>query len=108
MIIGRKDLPHKIILNSKVYSSNKETLCGLLLDRALNLEGQIIFLGKEHFKKNSLARLRSYLTLDQRKFLFNSGIKSKFSYCLLIWMYNLHNHTLYNVHEEHILRKYFE
>ena len=47
------------------------------------------------------ARLKNYLTSDQRNLLLNSAIKSQFTYCPLIWMFTSRylNNELNNIHE---------
>ena len=52
-------------------------------------------------KRNVLARLSNYLTLDQRNLLRNSVIKFQFTYCSLIWKLTpcYLNNTLNNIYE---------
>ena len=89
MVIGTKNLPHKIMPNNnEIDSSNEETLFGILLARKLNFESHIGSLCRKAGQKiNAQARLKNYLTLHQRNFLFNSVMKSQFTYCPLIWMF---------------------
>ena len=88
MVIGSRDLSYKIMLNySKVTSSNEEKLLGIFLDSKLNFESHIAssLCRKADQKISALARLKNYLTSDQRNLLLNSVIKSQFTYCPLIW-----------------------
>ena len=103
MVIGCRDLLHEIMLNNnKITSSNEEKLLGIFLDSKLNFESHITSLCRKAGQKiNALARLKNYLTLDQRNLLLNSVIKSQFTYCPLIWMFTSHylNNALNNIHE---------
>ena len=103
MVIGSRDLSHEIMLNNKkITSSNEEKLLGIFLDSKLNFESHIGSLcRKAGQKRSALARLKNYLTSDQRNLLLNSVIKSQFTYCPLIWMFTSRylNNALNNVHE---------
>ena len=103
MVIGSRDLSHEIMLNNnKITSSNEEKLLGIFLDSKLNFESHIGSLCRKADQKiSALARLKNYLTSDQRNLLLNSVIKSQFTYCPLIWMFtSCHlNNALNNVHE---------
>ena len=97
MVIGSRDLSHKILLNNnKITSSSEEKLLGIFLDSKLNFESQIrSFCRKTGQKINALSRLKNYLTSDKRNLLLNSAIKS------LIWMFTSPylNNALNNIHE---------
>ena len=77
MVIGSRDLSHEIKLNnSKITSSNEEKLLGIFPDSKPNSESHIACLSRKAGQKiNALARLKNYLTSDQRKLLLNSVIK---------------------------------
>ena len=53
-------------------------------------------------KINALPRLKNYLILDQRNFLFNSVIKSQFTFCPLILIFTSRclNNLSNNIHEQ--------
>ena len=89
MVIDSRDLSHEIMLNdNKITSSNEEKLLGIFLDSKLNFESHIGSLCRKAGQKiSALARLKNYLTSDQRNLLLNSVIKSQFTYCPLIWMF---------------------
>ena len=93
MVIGIKDLLHKIMLNNnKITSFNKEKLLVILLDSKLNFESCIIkscisLLKKAGQNINALLRLKNSLAFDQINLLLNSVIKSQFTCCPLIWMF---------------------
>ena len=103
MVIGSRDLSHEIMLNNnKITSSNEEKLLGIFLDSKLNFESHIGSLCRKAGQKiSALARLKNYLTSDQRNLLLNSVIKSQFTYCPLIWMFTSRylNNALNNIHE---------
>ena len=103
MVIGSRDLSHEIMLNNnKITSSNEEKLLGIFLDSKLNFESHIGSLCRKAGQKiSALARLKNYLTSDQRNLLLNSVIKSQFTYCPLIWMFTSRylSNALNNIHE---------
>ena len=103
MVIGSRDLSHEIMLNNnKITSSNEEKLLGIFLDSKLNFESHIGSLCRKAGQKiSALARLKNYLTSNQRNLLLNSVIKSQFTYCPLIWMFTSRylNNALNNIHE---------
>ena len=86
MVISNKKLSHEVMLNHhEVTSSNEGKLLCILLDSKLNFKSHIVSLCRKADQKiNVLAGLRNYLKSDQRNLLFNSVIKSNFSYCSLI------------------------
>ena len=89
MVIGSRDLSREIMLNNnKITSSNEKKLLGIFLDSKLNFERNIGSLCRKADQKiSALARLKNYLTSDQRNLLFNSVIKSQFTYCPLTRMF---------------------
>ena len=103
MVIGSRDLSHKIMLNNnKLASSTEEKLLGIFLESKLNSESHIGSLcRKTGHKISALARLKNYLTSDLRNLLLNSVIKSQLTYCPLIWMFTSRylNNALNNIHE---------
>ena len=103
MVISSRDLSHEIMLNdSKITSSNEKKLLGIFLDSKLNFESYIGSLCRNAGQKiNASARLKSYLTSDQRNLLLNSVLNCQFTYCLSIWMFTSHylNNALNNIHD---------
>ena len=89
MVIGSGNLSHEIMLNnSKITSSNEEKLLGIFLDSKLNFESHRGSLCRKAGRNtNALARLKNYLTSNQRNLQLNSVIKSQFTYCPLICMF---------------------
>ena len=104
MVIGSRDLSHEIMLNNnKITSSNEEKLLGIFLDSKRNFESHVGSLCRKGGQKiNVLARLKNFLTSDQRNLLLNSVIKSQFTHCPLIWMFRSRylNNVLKNIHEQ--------
>ena len=104
LVIGSRDLSHEIMLNNgKITSSNEEKLLGIFLECKLKFESHIASLCKKAGQKiNAWARLKNYLTSDQRNLLLNSVITSQFTCCPLIWMFTWHylNNALNNIHEQ--------
>ena len=78
MVIGSGDLSHEIILNNnKITSSNEEKLLGIFPDSKINFESHISSLCRKAGQKiSALARLKNYLTSDQRNLPLNSVKKS--------------------------------
>ena len=74
MIIGSRDVSHEIMLNNnKITSCNEEKLLGIFLDSKLNFKSHIYCLYRKAGQKlSSLARLKNYLTSDQRDLLLHS------------------------------------
>ena len=85
VVIGSRDLAHKIMLNNNKFTNSNEIKLLGILDNKLNF---IKFsLQKSRPKINTMTRLKNYLTSDQRNLLLNSVIKSKIIYCPLVWMF---------------------
>ena len=88
--------------NNKITSTNEEKLLGIFLDSRLNFESHIGSLWRKVGQKiSAIAKLKNYLSSDQRNLLLNSVIKSQFTYRPLIWMYTSHylNNALSNIHD---------
>ena len=104
MVIGGRDLSHEIMLsNSKIISSNEEKLFGIFLDSKLIFQSYVGSLCRKASQEiNALARLKNFLTSDQRNLLLLDTVtKSQFTYCPLIRMFTSRylNYTLNNIHE---------
>ena len=97
IVIGSRDLSHEIMRkNDKITSSNEENLLGM---QTKFWKAYRLLLQKSR-PKNALARLKNNLTSDQRNLLFNSVIKSQFTYFHLIWMFMSRylNNALNDIH----------
>ena len=90
MLIGNHEEPDKINLNgTEITCCNNEKLFGVLkklkLIKKLNFDVLIKSLSKKAGEKlSALARLRGYLTVDQKLLLINLAMKSKCRYSPLI------------------------
>ena len=74
--------------NNEITGSNEKKLSGILLDSKLNFENHIRSLCRKAGQTiNVLARLKSYITSDQRNLLLSSIIKYQFTSCPLIWIF---------------------
>ena len=101
-----------------LVSSELESVLGLQVDNKLNFENHIKSLcNKASQKLRALQRISNMLDAQKKNLLFNSIIKSQFSYCPLVWMFcsrrsnslvnNVHERTLRIVHDDHN-SSYFE
>ena len=68
---------------TKIWKSRKQKLLGVEIDSNLNFDLYLSSLCKKAGKKLSvLARLSSFMSLNQRRTLMKAFIKSQFGYCL--------------------------
>ena len=82
--------------------SQIETVLGIQIDNKLNFENHIKSLcSKASQKLGALQRFSNLLDAQKKNLLFNSIIKSQFSYCPLVWMFcsRRSNSLVNNVHE---------
>ena len=71
------------IRQTKIWESRKQKLLGVEIDSNLNFDLYVSSLCKKAGKKLSvLARLSSFMSLNQRRTLMKAFIKSQFGYCL--------------------------
>ena len=69
-------------------NSKEQKILGVAIDNKLNFKSHISELCKKASHKiATLSRLSSYLHNSEKKLMFNSIIKSQFSYCPLIWIF---------------------
>ena len=83
-------------------ASELETIFGIQIDNKLNFENHIKSLcSKASQKLGALQRFSNLLDAQKKNPLFNSIIKSQFSYCALVWMFcsRRSNSLVNNVHE---------
>ena len=83
-------------------ASQIETVLGIQIDNKLNFEKHIkSFCSKASQKLGALQRFSDLLDGQKKNLLFNSVIKSQFSYCLPVWMFcsRRSNSLVNNVHE---------
>ena len=82
-----------MIDTSQIKNSNCERLLGIDIDFKLSFENHINQIcSKARAKTKGLASIVPFLNKRKRKLLMNVISKSRFSYCLLSWIF--HSHTL--------------
>ena len=73
-----------------IWESRYQRLLGLDLDKELKFHEHVKNLCKKASAKvTALGRLIKIVPLERKKILFNAFIKSQFSHCPLVWMFNL-------------------
>ena len=73
-----------------IWESQHEKLLGLGIDKELKFHQHVKNICKKASAKiTALARLIKILPLQRKKILFHSFVKSQFSHCPLVWMFNL-------------------
>ena len=73
-----------------IWESRHEKLLGLGVDKELKFHEHVKTICKKaNAKLTALARMIKILPLERKKILFNSFVKSQFSHCPLVWMFNL-------------------
>ena len=96
----------------ELVASKLETVFGTQIDNKLNFENHIKSLcNKASQKLGALQTISNMLDTQKKNLLFNSIIKSQFSYCPLIWMFcsrksnslvnNVRERALRIVHDDH-------
>lgn len=72
--------------NVTITSEPHVKVLGIIIDRNLNFSEQVSASCKKAARQlNALARISNFLDIDTRKIIFNSFIRSNFSYCPLVW-----------------------
>ena len=67
---------------------NSEKLLGVTIDYKLNFEEHLSKVcDKTGQKLNALARISSYMNINQRKRIMRAFISSQFGYCPLVWFF---------------------
>ena len=75
-------------LSYKLNNSKEEKMLGIVIDRNLKFENHIDSICRKASQKlSALNRISPYLDINKRKIIYNSMIKSQFSYCPLVWMF---------------------
>ena len=72
--------------NILMEKSKEQKILRVIIDNKLNFKSRISELCKKASQK-ALSRLFSYLHNSEKKLIFNSTIKSQFSFCPLVWMF---------------------
>ena len=92
---------HDILMEN----SKEQKFLGVIIDNKLNFKSHISELCKKASQKiassPALSRLSSYPHNSEKKLIFNSIIKSQFSYCPLVWMFcsRTSNNMINKLHE---------
>ena len=73
-----------------IWESRYRKLLGLSLDKELKFHEHVKTLCKKASAKvTALGRLIKIVPMERKKILFNAFIKSQFSHCPFVWMFNL-------------------
>ena len=104
MCLGQSKEKHDFILDdiTKLELTHEHEMLGVIIDSNLKFDSHINTLCKKVGKKlNALTRVSQFLQPIQKQLLYNSFIKSQFSYCPLIWMFcsNYSNNLINKLHE---------
>ena len=86
-----------------IWESQHERLLGLQVDKELKFHEHVKNICKKASAKvTALARLIKIVPLEKKKILFHSFVKSQFSQCPMVWMFNLSrvlNEKINRIHE---------
>lgn len=103
MLIGQSnDLTSLHISNSIIPATNMECLLGVTIYSDLTFSQHLNgVIAKANKKINALSRVSPYMNQIQRKIVFQSFVKSQFTYCPLIWMFcnRSENNRINRLHE---------
>ena len=103
MSLGKNSESDLLRFCGEVFEASEiETVLGIQIDNKLNSENHIKSLcSKASQKLGALQRFSNLLDAQKKNLLFNSIIKSQFSYCPLVWMFcsRRSNSLVNNVHE---------
>ena len=103
MCLGKNTETETFLFNDIIMENSKEErILGILIDNKLTFRSHIIELCKKTSQKiAALSRLSNYLTKSEKKLIFDSVIKSQFSYCPLVWMFSSRtsNNMINKLHE---------
>ena len=83
-------------------NSKGQKIIAVIIDNKLNFKNHISELCKKISQKiAAFSRLSSHLNNSEKKLIFNSIIKSQFSYCPLVWMFcsRTSNNMINKLHE---------
>ena len=84
------------------FSNEEQKILGVIVDNKLTFKSHIKNLCKIASQKiATLSRLSNHLNNSQKRLIFNSLVKSQFSYCPLVWMF-CSNNMINKVHERAI------
>ena len=81
--------------NILMENSKEQKLVGVIIDNKLNFKCHVSELSKKPSQK--VAALSSYLRNSGKKLIFNSIIKSQFSYSPVVWAWMFYSRTSNNM-----------
>ena len=103
MCIGNDTESREFVFEDITMKNTTEVkMLGITIDSKLNFNSHIKTLCvKASQKIGALSRLSNYLNKDEKSLIFNSMIKSHFSYCPLVWMFcsRTSNNMINRLHE---------
>ena len=103
MCLGNNTENETFLFHNILMENNKEQkILGVIIDSKLNLKSHISQLCKKASQKSAASSiLSSYLHNSEKKSIFNSIIKSQFSYCRLVWIFcsRTSNNMINKLHE---------
>ena len=87
---------------NKIWESPTQKLLGIEIDNSLKFDEHVLSLCKKAGQKLSvLARVSSFMSVNQRRILMKTFIEAQFNYCTLVWMFcgRKANSKINNIHE---------
>ena len=85
-----------------IENSDCEKLLGVKIDNKLTFDYHVSDMCKNANRKtNALPRIALFININKRRILTNSGFRSQFNYCPLIWMCRsrTNNRKIYRLHK---------
>ena len=93
-----------IFKGAVMKNSKEQKILGVTIDNKLTFKIHIKNVCKKASQKiGALSRLSNHLNDSQKRLIFNSVVKSQFSYCPLVWMFcsRTSNNMINKVHGGH-------
>ena len=73
---------------TKIWERKQQKLLGILIDRDLKFDENVLSQCKKAGKKlTALIRISKFMTFGQRRNIMKAFIESQFGYCPLVWMF---------------------
>ena len=88
--------------NQTIFNSSCEKILGINFDNKLKFNTHVTKLCKKASQKlHALARISNFMSVNQKKLIFNAFIYSQFNYCPVIWMRHIRslNTKINRIHE---------
>ena len=74
--------------NNRIWESKNVDLLGITTDKDLKFGKHVTKIcSKANRKLNVLSRMRSFLSSEKRRIIFQSFIESQFKYCSFTWVF---------------------